>query len=98
MFDAGIHHVPISTRIQTQLNFGDGQVIVTTPRQKIDSYAALGFTHDQRSHAIGETIETIPEVNDQFDIVMTFSNRESIEFLISRLELQLELFDEVEDV
>ena len=91
MFDAGVYQVP-QGNVQTQVCFGAGQVIISSPSELLQNCAILGLTHCPPGHSIGDDVSTNEE-NTHFDVVLAFSNKESIEFLITRLQKQLSLFE-----
>lgn len=69
---------------KSTIKFGSGDILIT-PLAKTDLSKGCIVLQNQEPHAIGEHLKGFHEGED--DTVISFSNIESLEVLIERLEL-----------
>lgn len=76
----------------TVLNFGSGDIIVSVIYNDNNGISGVTFQQDDIYHLVGETADfnNNVNINDQ-DVIMTFSNIESIDAIIKQLNYAKEV-------
>lgn len=93
MFDPGIHHViNENAAVCTDVVLGSGNVSISRFKSLYEGHVIVGLADDRGDHKIGDVLPDAEGWSP--DVLLAFSNAESLQFLINTLKKQLELFED----